>query len=343
MKKIFIFLGIAILFIILGRRLFFSTEKTIETEAVKIIDLTQIVSASGKIKSDNIAELKFLTGGKIVWIGAKEQEKVSKWQALASLDKREVELNIRKKLLAYLNERWDFEQERNDYEASGITLEKALLTDEEKRILEKSQYDLDTTVADVEIYQLAKENSVLLSPFNGIVTYAKGVIPGFNVTAGEIVFTVVDPDNITFLASIDELDIGKIAIGQEAIIMLDAYPEDKISAKVAKIGFTALATAGGGTAFPVEILLPSDQFNKFKIGMNGDTEIIINQKSQVLAVSSEAVFTENEESYTWKQVNQKFIKQKITVGMENDEYIEIIDGLLPNDIIMKNPSEYTGS
>ena len=81
-----------------------------------------------------------------------------------------------------------------------------------------------------------------------------------------------------FIANIDELDIARIKIGQQAEIILDAYLDDVFEGTVTKIGFASVTTSGGGTAFPVEISLGNNSDLHFRHGMNGDIEIFADEE-----------------------------------------------------------------
>src|SRR4030066_1972411 len=76
-------------------------EQKYETAKVQKEDLTDTVSASGTIGAENQVDLKFQTSGLLTWVGVKEGDSVKKWQALASLDKRELEKTLQKYLLDF--------------------------------------------------------------------------------------------------------------------------------------------------------------------------------------------------------------------------------------------------
>jgi HlyD family secretion protein len=306
-----------------------------ETTKVKKGDITQSISASGQIEAERQVDLKFQTSGQLVWVGVKEGDKVKKWQAIASLDKREIEINIKKKLLAYMNERWDFEQSSEDYGVEGIPIEaKGTLTEAERRILEKAQFDLDSTVLDVEIQDLAKKLATLISPIEGIVTHIDVPLAGVNITPATATFTIADPSEMKFVANVDESDIALVKIGQKVEISLDAFLEETFTGEVNKISFAAVTTRGGGTAFPVEILLPENLEERFRVGMNGDVEIIISQVDDVLKVPSSAII-ETDGQTKIKTFEGKSIKEiEVKTGLESENETQILESLTEGQLII---------
>lgn len=305
-----------------------------ETINPEFKDLIQSVDVSGVVKAQNEAEVKFQTSGKLAWVGVQKGDRVQKWQALASLDKRELEKRLNKELLDFLSERWDFEQNREDYQAAGISLEKAMLSDAGKRILEKDQFNLDQTIIDYEIAKISYDLATIYSPIEGIITDIDIPIAGVNITPATAAITVTNPSLMIFEAKIDEIDIGLVREGQAVVIILDAYPEEKFEGTISKIDFNATTTKGGGTAFPAEIILPENSQLKFKNGMNGDAEIIINKKEQALTIPIEAVKEKDGKSTVRIIENREIKTVEITTGLTTDNLIEVLSGLTTDQTVI---------
>ncbi|MGB9911335.1 MAG: efflux RND transporter periplasmic adaptor subunit [Microgenomates group bacterium] len=311
-----------------------SPEEKYQTTKVRRGNLKITVSASGKIEAEKQVTLRFQTGGLLSWVGVRKGDKVKKWQTIASLDTRELEKDLKKRLLAYMNQRWDFEQTQDNYNVHGKPLNELILTEEEKRILEKAQFNLDSTVLDVEIRDLSIKLAKLVSPIEGIVVEAEPSLPGVNILPTNSYFTIIDPSQMKFVADVDEVDIGKVKLDQKAIITLDAYENQTFEGKVKKISFAAITTKGGGTAFPVEISLPENHEEKFKWGMNGDVEIIIEEVDNALIIPSEAIIKKEGKNYVKVLEKGKIKEKEITTGLETEEEIEILSGLQEGDIII---------
>ncbi len=310
-----------------------------ETTKVRKEDLLQTISASGEIEAENQVTLKFQTSGLLAWVGVKEGDWVEKWQAIASLDKRQLENTLKKELNDYMNERWDFEQGREDYNVSTGPLEKYTLTNEVRRILEKAQFDLNNSVIDVEIADLTKKWATLISPIAGIVTNIEEPIAGVNITPATAEFIIADPSEMKFVANVDESDISEIREGQKVIISLDAYPEEELEGEVVKIGFAAITTSGGGTAFTVEILLPTNVDQRFKVGMNGDVEIILASREEVLTLPLEAVKTKEGQTYVQIIEGREIKEVTVKTGLSSETRIEIMEGLTENQVVIIDKKE----
>lgn len=294
--------------------------------------ITQTVSSSGKVRANQQVNLKFQTSGLLTWVGVKEGDYVKKWQAVAQLDKREVQKNLEKALR-------DYSEQRNDYEEMyrvtyrGQQPQNAL-TDTAKRILEKNQWDLEKSVLDVELKDIALKLATLISPIDGLVTQIDTPVAGINITPAGAIFTIANPEQMVFDAEIDEVDIANIKIGQLASVNLDAYPEEKIQGKVSKIDFEAITTKGGGTAFKIEITLPQNENLRFKIGLNGDAQIVIGEKEMALTVPNEAIYYKDGKPFVKILDNQNPKEIEIQIGIETDGFTEVIQGISENQTII---------
>ncbi|MFC1789967.1 efflux RND transporter periplasmic adaptor subunit [Patescibacteria group bacterium] len=309
-------------------------EAIYNTTQPKIRDLVQVVDISGKINADQQATLKFQTSGRLSWVGVKKGDSIQKWQAVASLDKKDLKRRLEKEVIDYQNERWDFEQDHQDYDSRGLPLEKALLSDSAKRILEKAQFDLDKTVLDLEIAQEALNLATIYSPIAGLVIDVDIPLAGVNITPATATFTVANPEQMIFRADVDEGDISHVKIGQKVLIELDAYPGEIFEGLVNKIDFAAVTTRGGGTAFPIEVSLPNNEELHFKIGLNGDAEIVILEKKGVLSLPLEAINEENSHAWVEVIVDRSLQKKDIGIGLLTDTHVEITSGLKEDEKIV---------
>ncbi len=178
----------------------------------------------------------------------------------------------------------------------------------------------------------------LVSPINAEVIVAK-TQAGQTVTTSEAV--VVLSDTLIVRAEVDETDIGKIKLAQDAIIILDAYPDDKIKAKVDHIYYES-QTVNNVTIYEVD-LLPEALPEFFRSGMNATVNFIEESKNNSLLIPLEAVTREKGEAFvSLKQANgSEPLKQKITTGLSDDKNTEVLSGLSANDTVIVKSKKYT--
>jgi RND family efflux transporter MFP subunit len=302
----------------------------IQTSKVLREDFVKTVSSSGKTKAQKSVDLKFQTSGRLNWVGVKEGDHVRAYQAIAGMDQREVQKNLQNALLDYSKERNAFEEWNQN--TNPLCGQQGLCSDSLKRVLQNNQGDLTKSVNDVELKALAIEFSTLVTPIGGIVTSIDTPVAGINITPATAVFTVVDPSSIEFEANADETDVGNLALGQKAMITLDAYPEATFSGTISYISYASQVSAGGATVFPVRIAFdnPAD----IRIGLNGDVTIDSVSEPGRILVPIEAIREDSSGKYVYKKTGQKYVKTSIHTGMQNDTNIVVTDGLAQGDSVV---------
>lgn len=293
------------------------TPYTVETQS-----LTDTLELSGKVEAATIATLRFGAGGNITYIGAKEGDKVAKWQTLASLDTRQVQKVLEQKLNLYAIQRATFDQtiDDNDNSVPGGDDSREL-----RRLLEKNQYQLDNTVKDVEYQDLVLRLSRIYSPLSGVLIHAPTSVSGVQVAPSDT-WVVVDPTTLQFVADLDETDLAKVQQGQKVTVTLDSYPDKKIESEVSSIAYSPKETTTG-TTYEVTVKLPLNELSNLRLGLNGTASVTIGEKIDVLTLPQKAISIEPEGTLVYLESNGKYTKQIVTMGVSNGETIEIVSGV----------------
>lgn len=301
-------------------------KKKLTFEHPQVRTIKQELEVSGKVDAKEKAVLKFLAGGKLTYIGAKEGDTVKKWQTLASIDVRDLQKTLAKNLNLYAIQRSTVDQNLD----SRKNIHGNYSTDQ---LNKQDQFTLENTVTTVEIQDLAIKNSSLYSPLAGVLISAPTQVAGTVVTASDA-FTVINPNSMVFIANVDETDISKVKEGMMATIKLDAYAKTEIPAKVGKISYQS-SEASTGTVFEVEFVLPSSITDvTYRLGMNGSVRILLDQKDNVLSVPNRAIIEREGKTYVEVQDGSKTKTQEVSVGLENDEDIEILNGVTASDSVL---------
>ena len=326
-------LGIFILVLVIGFFLRPKATPQIATQKVEPQNITQTVSVSGNVAAKNTAVLSFPIGGTISWIGPKVGDTVTKWQTIATLDQSTALKNLQQALIAYNQQRITFDQ--TVASNNGIQNPNDALNQNMKWILENNQYDLNKAVNSVELQNLAIQQSVLATPIAGIVTNETTQVAGTAATP-TTTFTVIDPNSVVFSMDVDEADIGKIRLGQEVHVTLDAYSDETLTLPIEYIDFVSHTTSSGGNAYSVQVKLPENSDYKYRVGMNGNADIITATRDNVLTIPL-ASLTGNNEVYV--KVGNKFVKKALTLGLQSDTDAQVLSGLKAGDIIALDPTQ----
>lgn len=313
-------------------------EKEANTYTVKRQTLTEMISLSGEIDAKEKAELKFQTSGLLTWVGVKEGDTVKKYQAIASLDKRELQNSLNQYLNSYMKERWDFEQAEADnknWQTLGMT---DTARDTIKRTLQQNQFDLNNSVLAVEAKNLTLKFATLTTPIAGIVTHVDVPQPGTNITPAGAVFNVINPQSLFFSATADQTEVVSFKVGQVGKIVLESFPDSEIDAAIESISFVP-KEGETGTVYELKLTINGQQvgLDNLKMGMTGDANFLLKEKKDVLAVPDAYINEENGKFYVNKLTGQLSERTEVKVGESIEGSTEITQGLNEGDKIYYQP------
>ncbi len=292
----------------------------------KVENIQNVLTIAGSVDTDRAAALRFQNSGKLVWVGVKVGDKVKRGQAIASLDKEQLRKNLQTQYNNYrtnLSQFWDTQDKYKD----------TIVSDTIKRILDRTQYSLDNSVINYEISDMAIKESTLVSPIDGIVVAVDQPLAGTNITPAGATFTIIDPNSVYFKANVDQDIVNQIKVGQKATLSLDSFPDQTINSEITFISFVPVS-GESSTVYETRFKLPViNQDLAYRLGMNGDVNLVLSQADNVLTVPTDAVYDDNGQPFVYlydKNKNQ-LLRHQVKVGIETDTTAQIIEGLTQND------------
>ena len=143
--------------------------------------------------------------------------------------------------------------------------------------------------------------------------------------------------------AVDELDIGKVEVGQEVRITADALEGETFTGVVDKVSING-TTANGATSYPVTIII--EEYGDLRPGMNVSAQIIGEEVPNALCIPVDAVERGNtvtvpgpgalsEDGQSVVDIT-KLETKEVTLGRNDDEYIEVTGGLEEGDVVLIN-------
>jgi HlyD family secretion protein len=193
----------------------------------------------------------------------------------------------------------------------------------------------------------------LRAPGRGMVVYGddrqwwmRGDIQvGMDVWRGRVLMTLPDLDEIEALVSINEVDLDKVQIGQNAAITLDAYGALRFRGRVTRIASLADRQGGrfGSDVRTFEVTVEFDMAdarqvlagvdkapnngNKLRPGMSAKVEIDVTTLTNVLYVPVDAVYEVGGAHGCYVLRGGEPVWQPVEIGPSNRTHVEIKRGL----------------
>lgn len=180
-------------------------------------------------------------------------------------------------------------------------------------------------------YELAKVES----PISGIVAKTlldKGanVLPATGAASATPLAIVVNMDEMAVKVNAPEPDIPYLKTGLKAKIKVDAYPEDEFIGEISKVSEIVDTQT---RTLPIEITIPN-QDHRLKSGMFCRIRIFAGEHKDVLVVLQDALIQELGTQYVFVAEEHIAKKKKVTTGIREDSWIEILEGLKPDDRVI---------
>jgi HlyD family secretion protein len=186
--------------------------------------------------------------------------------------------------------------------------------------------DVDKTKASMVELQQKLDDAVLRAPIDAIIAKVNIKI-GETVTAGgNPIVSLISHNNFEIDVDVPETDIGKVHLGDTAVISLDAFSEELWPAKVVEIE-------------PAETVIESVVYYKIKVvfdkideriksGMTADITIQTSKKDNVLFVPLRAVAYKQDKKVVRILENEKIKEVEVVTGVKGSNgEIEILSGL----------------
>lgn len=197
----------------------------------------KMIKVSGNIEGDDV-RISFRVAGQILELLTDEGKTVKKGELVARLDTDELTKTRDANLAALKAAEYDYNLAKIDYERSENLFKEGAVSaqkrDQDKTKFDASQANVDKLKANLELSETRLGFAELASPVNGSVV-VKSALAGEYAQVGAPVFTVIDLNNVWVTGYVNEKDLGKVKLDQEAKVMTDSYPGKVYKARISFI------------------------------------------------------------------------------------------------------------
>jgi len=319
-KKKVIWIVIIVLTALIITAIVFSGGKdqaiTVQTEQIRRMTITQVVTATGKIQSETEVNISAEVSGEIAALPFKEGDMVKKGdlvvrikpdayypqlqQQVAGLKVQQSELKTQEINIAKLE--LDFNRSK-DLVEKGLAPQSEL--DEIRANLEAAVANLNTLRARINQQKAALSSvqydiskTTIVAPIDGTITPLNNEVGekvlGTSFNIGTNILTISDLNNMECQVEVGETDVNQISIGDTARIQVDAIDDRILSGVVYEIGNSAQTTGVGMQDEVVNFIVKIrvlDKDVKLRPGMSCNVDIEVETKFNVLGVPIQSVTT----------------------------------------------------
>jgi HlyD family secretion protein len=293
----------------------------VTTDKAFVTNITERVTATGKIQPEIEVKIAPEVSGEIVEIPVKEGQVVQKGQLLLRIKPDSYRAQVEAQMAALngarsasVRNRAEMEKAENDYRRIQKLAEGGLTSASDLNAA-KTAYDSSRAALETAKFQIAQSESalrqinealsktVIFSPTAGTISSLTSRVGervvGTSQFAGTEVMRIADLNNMEARVNVNENDVVGVKVGDQARITVDAYPDREIRGVVREIASTALTRNAGTqeevTNFEVKISIP-DRSVRLRPGMSATADIETATVKNVVAVPIQAVTVRSNDS-----------------------------------------------
>lgn len=174
----------------------------------------------------------------------------------------------------------------------------------------------------------------LLAPWDGLVSAVSYDETLVNSKLETNILTLYPQKKMSVTIGVDETDILSLKEGQTASLSVSSVSEDPFTGAVAEIRKTA-DTSTGVTQYAARIEL--DRAEGMLAGMTASVDIQIQGTENALIIPVDALHQNSASHYVYTAYNPDTHRYEgrteVTIGMQNDDYVEITSGLSAGDTV----------
>jgi multidrug efflux pump subunit AcrA (membrane-fusion protein) len=193
----------------------------------------------------------------------------------------------------------------------------------------------DTAKAQVEFTQHQLSLMELKSPLDGVINYMNNYSQGWanaqpfkvgdHAVSGGVLAEIPDLSTLQMESKVDEVDRGRVAVGNKVLVHVDAFPEKVMPATL--VAITPLTEESFNEWPPTRSFRAYAQIEapdaRLRPGMNAGADIVQMKIPDAISVPAKALFTQAGQPVVYVKKADRYVIQKVQVRAKNPDEVAI--------------------
>jgi multidrug efflux pump subunit AcrA (membrane-fusion protein) len=240
---------------------------------------------------------------------------------------------------AMSQEDYDHARERLHVGRAAVTVGEKALELAKRRLVEERRQ----AVAEIARAKETLNNAKVQLSYATLVAPISGVIGSVATQEGETVaaglnsptfVTIIDLDRLEVDAMVDEVDIGKVRVGQKAMFTVDSFPAREFPGKVVAIYPDAILLENV-VYYDVVVEIQGNEDKVLRPQMTASATIFLDAKTGVLAIPTKAVKRERGKNVVYVMKGREPQPREVKVGWKDGSWIEVVSGLQEGETVLQ--------
>lgn len=298
----------------------------VSIEDVRLQMIQQYVNTTGTAKatqevvlSSDMAGIYKLLNNPATGRPFKLGDRVRAGQVIIRLEDEEYVNNIAlsaRKLNLEISEQ-EYEKQKSLYEKGGVTL----------RELRNAEVSATNAKYEYENAQVRLSKMDIIAPFTGVIVDLPFYTPGTRVNSGSQMVSLMSYERMFLEINLPEKSISEVTLGQDVIITSYTLTNDTLKGTVSELS-PAISTET--RTFKGKLTIDNPEL-KLRPGMFVKADIITAQKDSAVVVPKSLMLSSGRGRIVFVVDQSTALERRITTGIENQEYAEVVSGLSVND------------
>ena len=222
-----------------------------------------------------------------------------------------------------------FDVAQADYESARANELQGKMKDEE---IKTARARVEQMESNLQLAGVQLGRTYITAPYSGIITELF-VEEGELLSIGTQVLEMADESTMEVDAVIDEVDVGKLRIGQDVKLTFDAFKEKQSLGKILEISPYITTTKEQNRTVNIKVGITTGQ-DGILVGMSTDVEVITGRAKDVLYLPTNAIIEKADGQFVFIAEKGVAKEKKIKTGLSNWDTSEVIEGLREVDEVI---------
>jgi HlyD family secretion protein len=185
---------------------------------------------------------------------------------------------------------------------------------------------------------------VVRSPIAGMVVLQTTFRPGGDQVTlavgdrlgpGQPVMKIINPEKMMVEGTVNQAEVTRLRIGQEAIIGLDAFPDAVYRGKVYSLGAIGVGSRRENyyiRNIPVQVVIENPD-RRVIPDLSAYANVLVERQENALLVPAAAVGEQDGKQFVFVRTDKGFEKREVKAGLSNGVQTAILEGLKEGEVV----------
>ena len=210
--------------------------------------------------------------------------------------------------------------------------------------LDTAENDLAVALAQLEANKARLRAAEIALSYTQVTAPISGVVAEVSTREGETVaaafaapefVTIIDLERLEVLAYVDETDIGRVFVGQQAGFTVDTFPNVEFTARITAIQPRAELQ---GSVVNYVVRLEFERSDEFILRpeMTAHVRIVVEQRDDVLTAPRATIKRTVGRQYVMVRRDGQWAEQAVQTGWRSESTVEFLTGVREGDVLELN-------